>query len=109
MVLAAQSDGMWERDRPDHDRLKCSTSLSFCGTIRVVGISSTKAVSKQVLGGKNCFMIAVVDMSGDSEADVVSNVECPLVVEFELLLVWTLLVARGGKTWKVCRILATLS
>jgi len=102
VVFAAKSEGMWERDRPDHDRLKCNTSLSFCGTIRVIGDSSTKAVSKQVLGGKNCFMIAVVDMSGDSEAEVVSNVECPLVVvEFELLLDWTLLVARGGKTWKV--------
>ena len=75
-----------------------------------MGDSSTKAVSKLVLGGRNCFMMAVVDMSGEREqGEIVSKVECPLRVELVLLLVCKLLVARGGRTWNVCRIFATLS
>ena len=47
-------------------------------------------------------MMAVVDISGESEAEVVSKVVCPLL--FELLLVCRLLVAKGGNTWNVCLI-----
>lgn len=61
-----------------------------------------KAVSKQVLGGRKFFMMAVVDISGDREGgDTVSKVEWPLERQLVLLhVVWRLLVARGGRTWK---------
>ena len=77
----------------------CNVSCSFCGTILVTGDSSTKAVSKHVLGGRNCFMIAVVVMSGDNEYDIVSKVEWPLDrrVVLEVLLFCKLLVASGGR------------
>jgi len=57
-------------------------------------------------------MIAVVDMSGDREVEllVLEKVVCPRVEhEFELELVLTLLVARGGRQEKVALILAVLS
>ena len=56
----------------------CRVSLSAWGTILVTGLLPRKTVSKQELGGRNVFMIAVVDMSGDN--DEVLGVE-PEVME----------------------------
>ena len=62
-----------------------------------------KTVSKQELGGRNVFMMAVVDMSGD-RAELLG-----VRLELLLLLVLTLLVARGGRQENVALILAVLS
>ena len=83
----------------------CRVSLSACGTILVTGLLPRKTVSKHEFGGRKVLMMAVVDMSGDSELE--------LGVELELLLLpvpaLTLLVARGGRQEKVALILAVLS
>ena len=70
----------------------------------MTGLLPRKTVSKQELGGRNVFMMAVVDMSGDRED--VFGVE-PEVME--LFCVLTLLVAKGGRQLKVALILAVLS
>ena len=81
-----------------------SVSVSAWGTILVTGLLPRNTVSKQELGGRKVFMMAVVDMSGDKEE--LFGVRLELLV---LLLVLTLLVASGGRQEKVALILAVLS
>ena len=78
-------------------------SVSACGTILVTGLLPRNTVSKQEFGGRKVFMMAVVDMSGDSMELL------GVRLELLLLLVFTLLVARGGRQEKVALILAVLS
>jgi len=105
---------MWERERLDPDLEKWRVSVSAWGTILVTGLDSMKTVSKQEFGGRNVRMMAVVDMSGVREVEllVLEKVVWPdwrVEQELELLLVLTLLVARGGRQEKVALIFAVLS
>ena len=105
---------MWDRERLDPDLEKWRVSVSACGTILVTGLDSMKTVSKQELGGRKVRMMAVVDMSGVMEVEllVLEKVVWPdwkVEQELELLLVLTLLVARGGRQVKVALIFAVLS
>ena len=71
-----------------------------------------KTVSKQVFGGRKFLMMAVLDMSGDREAEVeLKKVELEeLEVRLdELVEPFWLEVARGGSTEKVARMRATRS
>ena len=121
-AVLVQLEEMWDRDltEPDLDQLKVremlkrcytshyrdmwSVSVSAWGTILVTGLLPRNTVSKQELGGRKVFMMAVVDMSGDKAE--LFGVRLELLV---LLLVLTLLVASGGRQEKVALILAVLS
>ena len=139
VLLVSQLLGMWVKDRPLADLWRCSVSFSFCGTILVMGLSSMKAVSKHVLGGRKVLMMAVADMSGERTepvplplpgyirwSDSINHSSIKLKItqnnkilpsndidcpQVELLLfpVFPLLVDRGGRTSNVCLILAIRS